>query len=440
MTAPISAPDFGLVEDSDEDFAAFERVLAKEAPGASVRRWRTAESLLADLTDAPGTVWPRALVVDLNLPGIDGAELVRRLRASPPTRGLPAFVLSGSGRQRDVDRCYDAGANAYLTKPGGTRELQALLRMLLASIATFRTPSAPTSTPVARDVSEVVDQPAIDATRDAYERELVEQRDAERRARRRAEALQRLSGRLAEAFDSARVESELLELLVGGGSGRQAMITPPESNTTQRDALFMPDPFGDGTIGLLPLFADGGRLHGVLRVEVTGALDDDEEALLHGAASLASQALGRIERGGGAGPWATGSAPDLPTGRWWHDAAQPLLDEARAQRVTATLVVVDVDVAAASAARGYVEADAHLLQVVDAWREAGHDLLAPLGTELFAAVLPGLGVRAAQALATEVHDRLDDGTSVRTAVAEWDGREPVDALFARARGALRSQS
>lgn len=440
MTGTVSPPELGLVEDSDEDFAAFERVLAKEAPDATVKRWRTAEDLLADLGgEHPTAAWPRALVVDLNLPGIDGAELVRRLRANQSTRALPAFVLSGSGRQRDIDRCYDAGANAYLTKPGGSRELQALLRMLLTSIATFRTPS-PVNAAEDLDVSDVVDQTTIDATRDAYERELVEQRDAERRARRRAEALQRLSTRLADASDTARVESDLLELLLAGTSERRATITPPDANSTQRDALFMPDPFGEGTIGLLPLTTDGGRIHGILRVEVPAALDDDEEALLHGAASLASQALARIERGGGSGGWAAGGAHDLPTARWWHDAAQSLLDDARAQGLTATLVVVDLDLDAVASTRGFVEADSLLLDVVDAWRDAGHDLLSPLGTELRAAVLPGMGVRAAQQIAGQVTDALADATGVRSAVAEWDGREPIDALLARARGALRQRS
>lgn len=436
MTPPVTPPELGLVEDSDEDFAAFERVLAKEAPGAGVRRWRTAEALLADL--AEGSTWPRALVVDLNLPGIDGAELVRRLRSNPSTRALPAFVLSGSGRQRDVDRCYDAGANAYLTKPGGSRELQALLRMLLTSIATFRSPS-PVSAAAEVDVSDVVDQSTIDATRDAYERELVEQRDAERRARRRAEALQRLSARLADATDSARVESDLLELLLAGAAERHATITPAEPNSTQRDALFMPDPFGDGTIGLLPLTADAGRLHGVLRIEVPGPLDDDEEALLHGAAALASQALARVERGGG-GARSTAGAPDLPTARWWRDAAQSLLDEARTQGVPATLIVVDLDLEAVAVTRGFVAADALLLRVINAWRDAGHDLLSPLGTELLAAVLPGVGVRKAQGLAAQLVEGLDDASSIRSAVAEWDGREPVDALLARARGALRARA
>lgn len=438
MTAQIQAPELGLVEDSSEDFAAFERVLQREAPGASVRRWPTAEALLADLA-APGVSWPRALVVDLNLPGIDGAELVRRLRANPATRALPVFVLSGSGRQGDVDRCYDAGANAYLTKPGGVRELQSLLRMLLASIATFRTPS-PVGAERVADVADVVDQPAIDATRAAYEQELVEQRDAERRGRRRAESLQRLSARLAEATDAARIESDLLELLLAGGSGRQATITPPESGTTQAEVLFIPDPFSDATIGLLPLTADAGRLHAVLRVEVPGALDDDEEALLHGAVALANQALARVERLGTTGTWAASGAPDLPTARWWHDTAQAQLEAARARGTTASIVVVDSDLDGVASTRGFVAADALLLEVIDRWRDAGHDLLSPLGSELRATILPGLDARAAQQLAADVTDALSDASAVRSAVAEWDGREAADALLARARGALRGRA
>ncbi len=86
------------------------------------------------------------------------------------------FVLSGSERQPDIDRCYAAGANAYLTKPGSLAELRALVRMLFRTMSTFKAPShARARGPRAGwhgrgdRAGEVVDQGEIDAAREAYE-------------------------------------------------------------------------------------------------------------------------------------------------------------------------------------------------------------------------------------------------------------------------------
>lgn len=61
-------------------------------------------------------VKPGLLLVDLNLPGMNGIEMVARVRAFPPTRFLPIVILSGSSRDVDVTSAYATGANAYVRK------------------------------------------------------------------------------------------------------------------------------------------------------------------------------------------------------------------------------------------------------------------------------------------------------------------------------------
>lgn len=57
-----------------------------------------------------------ALFVDLNLPGVDGWEILRRVRADVGLRQLPVIVVSSSARAADVNRSYDLGANSYVVK------------------------------------------------------------------------------------------------------------------------------------------------------------------------------------------------------------------------------------------------------------------------------------------------------------------------------------
>ena len=60
---------------------------------------------------------PAVILLDLNLPRIDGLEVLRRLRADERTRVLPVVILTASKEEEDVIRGYRLGANAYVRKP-----------------------------------------------------------------------------------------------------------------------------------------------------------------------------------------------------------------------------------------------------------------------------------------------------------------------------------
>jgi two-component system, response regulator len=60
---------------------------------------------------------PAVVLLDLNLPKIDGLEVLRRVRADERTRFLPVVVLTASKEEEDVLRSYALGANAYVRKP-----------------------------------------------------------------------------------------------------------------------------------------------------------------------------------------------------------------------------------------------------------------------------------------------------------------------------------
>jgi len=64
---------------------------------------------------APGL--PEIVLLDLNLPRLDGLEVLRRLRADERTKYLPVVVLTSSGQDQDILRSYDLGANSYVRKP-----------------------------------------------------------------------------------------------------------------------------------------------------------------------------------------------------------------------------------------------------------------------------------------------------------------------------------
>ncbi len=72
---------------------------------------------------------PDVVLLDLMLPGVDGLEILRRIREEDPT--LPVLVLTALGTERDKVRGLDLGANDYVTKPFSVGELQARIRAVL---------------------------------------------------------------------------------------------------------------------------------------------------------------------------------------------------------------------------------------------------------------------------------------------------------------------
>lgn len=71
---------------------------------------------------------PDIMILDLGLPDIDGVDVIRQLREWSQ---IPILVLSVRGHERDKIKALDAGADDYLTKPFGTGELLARLRVML---------------------------------------------------------------------------------------------------------------------------------------------------------------------------------------------------------------------------------------------------------------------------------------------------------------------
>ncbi len=57
------------------------------------------------------------LLLDINMPRVDGVEVLRRLKADPTTAKIPVIMLTTTDDPREVERCYDLGCSVYLTKP-----------------------------------------------------------------------------------------------------------------------------------------------------------------------------------------------------------------------------------------------------------------------------------------------------------------------------------
>jgi CheY-like chemotaxis protein len=121
-----SLQPLAVVEDSDEDFEALSRVLRETTSYEGVKRYVNGEDAVAGLLGG-GDAKPALIILDLNLPGIRGMEVLSQIKADRRLRVVPVIVLSGSSREEDVDAAYEAGANAYLSKPLDYSELRRIV-------------------------------------------------------------------------------------------------------------------------------------------------------------------------------------------------------------------------------------------------------------------------------------------------------------------------
>jgi CheY-like chemotaxis protein len=125
-----------VVEDSDEDYEATLRAFHKAEVNRPVRRCVDGEEALdyllcrgryAESGKAPR---PALVLLDLNLPGTDGHEVLEQIKAHCQTRDTPVVVLTTSSSPRDIDACYRHGANSYIIKPVNFERLLGSIRQL----------------------------------------------------------------------------------------------------------------------------------------------------------------------------------------------------------------------------------------------------------------------------------------------------------------------
>ena len=61
--------------------------------------------------------WPVLMLLDLNLPGLDGYQVLKRMKQDERTKRIPVIILTTTDDAHEVVKCYDLGCNVYITKP-----------------------------------------------------------------------------------------------------------------------------------------------------------------------------------------------------------------------------------------------------------------------------------------------------------------------------------
>ena len=83
------------------------------------------------------------ILLDLNLPDMTGVDILEKVKADPRTRRSPVVVLTTTDDSREIQRCYDLGANVYITKPVNYEGFANAIRQLGLFFSVIQIPETP---------------------------------------------------------------------------------------------------------------------------------------------------------------------------------------------------------------------------------------------------------------------------------------------------------
>lgn len=84
---------------------------------------------------------PLLVLLDLNLPGLDGYQVLGRLKADERTRHIPVIILTTTDDPREIERCYALGCNVYITKPVEYEQFTEAIRKLGLFLSVVKIPN-----------------------------------------------------------------------------------------------------------------------------------------------------------------------------------------------------------------------------------------------------------------------------------------------------------
>ena len=134
--ADVQELELLVVEDNDQDLELALRALKKAGISNRIEVARDGvealDCILNENSQQNPAIHnkPRLVLLDLKLPKISGLEVLERIKSDPRTRQIPVVVLTSSNQDRDIERCYELGANSYIVKPVDFERFAAAVREL----------------------------------------------------------------------------------------------------------------------------------------------------------------------------------------------------------------------------------------------------------------------------------------------------------------------
>ncbi len=110
-----------IAEDDADDRFLMQKALDESGADIKIEFVENGVELLEHLNgikaQPTGNGYPKFILLDLNMPKMDGREVLKNIKTHEEFRKIPVIIFSTTKNQLEVKRCYDLGANTYIVKP-----------------------------------------------------------------------------------------------------------------------------------------------------------------------------------------------------------------------------------------------------------------------------------------------------------------------------------
>lgn len=134
-----------MIEDDEGHARLIEKNIRRAGVTNEIISFRNGTTAINYLLGADGSGLaavgrPSLVLLDLNLPDMTGIDILARLKANEYTRRTPVIVLTTTDDTREIQRCYDLGANVYITKPLNYESFANAIRQLGLFLSVMQIP------------------------------------------------------------------------------------------------------------------------------------------------------------------------------------------------------------------------------------------------------------------------------------------------------------
>jgi CheY-like chemotaxis protein len=133
-----------MIEDDEGHARLIEKNIRRAGISNDIKHFTdgtTALDFLYNAPDGPALNGPALILLDLNLPDMSGTDILQRIKAEGnPLRRTPVIVLTTTDDKVEIQRCYDLGANVYITKPVDYESFAVAIRQLGLFLSVIQVP------------------------------------------------------------------------------------------------------------------------------------------------------------------------------------------------------------------------------------------------------------------------------------------------------------
>ncbi|WP_234735257.1 response regulator [Tellurirhabdus bombi] len=116
-----------VADDDEDDCLLIKHVFENLQPTCELSFFKDGDKLLMTLLTSKLDDLPSLILLDLNMPNMDGYEVLKTMRSHALLKQTPVLMLTGSNMEEAIRNCYSLGANSYMTKPSSYSKLTELL-------------------------------------------------------------------------------------------------------------------------------------------------------------------------------------------------------------------------------------------------------------------------------------------------------------------------